>query len=175
MRIWTLLIVPLLVLLSSSPAPAQQRIRLATTTSTDNSGLLDVLLPPFEEKWGVKVDVIAVGTGRALKLGENGDVDVVLVHARSAEDEFIEKGFGTNRRDVMYNDFVLVAPPDDPAGIKEAADRETYHWFTIDGEMSGSKAMLTFISSGTLCESDTRRLFGAMPRSIVVRVRPEFR
>lgn len=122
MRMWKLLIAPLLVLLSSSPVPAQQRIRLATTTSTDNSGLLNVLLPPFEEKWGVKVDVIAVGTGRALKLGENGDVDVVLVHARSAEDEFIEKGFGTNRRDVMYNDFVLVAPPGDPAGIKEAAD-----------------------------------------------------
>ncbi len=110
----------LLGLLLSSPASAGERIRLATTTSTDNSGLLAALLPPFEEKYGVRVDVIAVGTGRALKLGENGDVDVVLVHAREAEDEFIEKGFGINRRDVMHNDFVLVGPESDPARIRQA-------------------------------------------------------
>jgi len=95
----------------------QERIRLATTTSTDNSGLLVQLLPPFEQRFGVKVDVIAVGTGKALKLGENGDVDVVLVHAREAEDRFVADGFGVNRRDVMYNDFVLVGPETDPAGI----------------------------------------------------------
>lgn len=104
---------------------SQSRIKLATTTSVDNSGLLTVLLPPFEELFNVKVDVIAVGTGKALKLAENGDVDVVLVHAREAEDEFINKGFGVNRRDVMYNDFVIVGPQSDPAkirGIKNVVD-----------------------------------------------------
>ncbi len=104
-----------------SPLEARQRVRLATTTSTDNSGLLGVLLPPFENEFALKIDVIAVGTGRALKLGENGDVDLVLVHARAAEDEFVEKGFGVNRRDVMYNDFVLVGPESDPARLAECS------------------------------------------------------
>ena len=94
-----------------------RRLRLATTTSTDNSGLLDVLLPPFEEAHNVKVDVIAVGTGKALKLGENGDVDVVMVHARQAEDSFVANGFGVDRRDLMHNDFVIVGPEGDPAGL----------------------------------------------------------
>ncbi len=94
-------------------------LRLATTTSTENSGLLEVLLLPFEVKFGVKVDVIVVGTGKALKLGENGDVDVVLVHARAVEDKFIQEGYGVNRRDVMYNDFIILGPFDDPAKIKD--------------------------------------------------------
>jgi len=121
MKTLKLLLTALFVLLICVSASAETRLRLATTTSTDNSGLLGALLPPFEQKHGVKVDVIAVGTGRALKLGENGDVDLVLVHARGAEDEFVRKGFGVNRRDVMYNDFVLVGPEDDPAGIKKSA------------------------------------------------------
>lgn len=87
------------------------RIKLATTTSTENTGLLDYLLPIFEKEKGISVDVIAVGTGKALKHGENGDVDVVLVHARSLEDQFVADGFGVNRKDVMYNDFVMVADP----------------------------------------------------------------
>jgi tungstate transport system substrate-binding protein len=115
------LLIAVLSLFLSWPVSAEQRIRLATTTSTDNSGLLAVLLPPFEEKYGVKVDVIAVGTGRALKLGENGDVDVVLVHAPEAEKEFVDKGYGINRRDVMYNDFVLVGPKGNPAQIKKGS------------------------------------------------------
>ena len=94
-------------------------LKLATTTSTENSGLLEDLLPPFEEKFGIKVDVITVGTGKALKLGGNGDVDMVLVHAREAEDKFIEEGYGVNRRDVMYNDFIILGPSDDPAEIKD--------------------------------------------------------
>src|SRR5512134_2978433 len=98
------------------PSHAEERLRMSTTTSTENSGLLAVLLPPFEKKYGCKVDVIAVGTGKALKLGEAGDVDVVFVHARSLEDKFVANGFGVNRRDVMYNDFVLLGPPDDPGG-----------------------------------------------------------
>jgi tungstate transport system substrate-binding protein len=94
-------------------------VKLATTTSTENSGLLEVLLPPFEQRHNVKVDVIAVGTGKALALGRNGDVDVVLVHAPDAEEEFVESGFGVNRRPVMYNHFVIIGPAEDPAGIRE--------------------------------------------------------
>lgn len=93
------------------------RLILATTTSTDNSGLLDFILPDFEQKYHADVDVIAVGTGQALKLGQQGDADVLLVHARTKEDAFIQAGYGVNRQDVMYNDFVIVGPPSDPAGI----------------------------------------------------------
>lgn len=101
----------------SSTLYAADRLRLSTTTSTENSGLLKVLLPPFEKKYKCIVDVIAVGTGKALKLGESGDVDVMLVHARNLEDKFIAGGFGINRRDVMYNDFVIIGPANDPAGL----------------------------------------------------------
>jgi tungstate transport system substrate-binding protein len=98
------------------------RLRLGTTTSTENSGLLRVLLPPFEARCGCTVDVIAVGTGKALKLGERGDVDVVLVHARPLEDRFVAEGWGVDRRDVMHNDFVVIGPPADPAQVKAAKD-----------------------------------------------------
>ena len=101
------------------PAAAEERLRMSTTTSTENSGLLSALLPPFEKGNGCKVDVVAVGTGKALKLGEAGDVDIVFVHARSLEDKFVANGFGVNRRDVMYNDFVLLGPLDDPAGVRK--------------------------------------------------------
>jgi len=96
------------------------RIKLTTTTSTDNSGLLEYLLPYFKEKTGYSVDVIAVGTGAAIELGKKGDVDVVLVHAREQEDAFIEAGYGIKRRDVMYNDFVIIGPVSDSAGIGDA-------------------------------------------------------
>ena len=102
--------------------PVDVRIKLATTTSTDNSGLLDALIPPFTEATGVAVDVIAVGTGKALALGRNGDVDLVLVHARSREDQFVSDGYGVNRRDVMHNDFVILGPSNDPAGIRGMKD-----------------------------------------------------
>jgi tungstate transport system substrate-binding protein len=103
--------------------PAQTgRLRLSTTTSTENSGLLAVLLPPFEAKTGLKVDVIAVGTGQTLKLGEAGDVDVVLVHARELEDRFVADRYGVNRRDVMHNDFIIIGPSSDPAGIRGMKD-----------------------------------------------------
>jgi tungstate transport system substrate-binding protein len=109
---------------AAEPARAVQRLRLATTTSTADSGLLDAILPVFERQFNARVEVIAVGTGQALELGENGDVDVVLVHARSREDAFVSAGYGVNRRDVMYNDFVIVGPPDDPAGIVNAASAQ---------------------------------------------------
>lgn len=96
---------------------AQQRLILATTTSTQDSGLLDYLIPAFEEMWGVDVQVIAVGTGQALTLGKSGDCDAVLVHARSLEDAFVSEGYGVHRVTVWYNDFVIVGPADDPANI----------------------------------------------------------
>ncbi|MDB5763517.1 MAG: tupB [Herminiimonas sp.] len=103
-------------------ASAQQVIKLSTTTSTENSGLLTYLLPEFEAKTNTRVQVISVGTGKALELAKNGDVDVTLVHARPSEDKFVAAGHGVNRRDVMYNDFVIVGPVSDPAGIKGTRD-----------------------------------------------------
>jgi tungstate transport system substrate-binding protein len=111
-----------LFLVTAFPALAQQTIKLSTTTSTDNSGLLPYLLPKFEAKTKLKVWVIAVGTGKALELAKNGDVDVTLVHARASEDKFIAEGHGVNRRDVMYNDFIIVGPANDPAGVKGSKD-----------------------------------------------------
>lgn len=97
-------------------------IHLATTTSTENSGLLDDLLPAFENTYPFRVKVISVGTGKALRLLREGDVDVALVHAREAEDKLISEGFGVGRRDVMYNDFVIVGPEEDPAALRGTRD-----------------------------------------------------
>ena len=113
----------LLGALIAAVQPALARdIRMSTTTSTENSGLLKVLLPAFEAKHGVKVHVISVGTGKALELGKNGDVDVVLVHARPSEDKFVADGHGVNRRDVMYNDFILVGTQEDPLALRGTRD-----------------------------------------------------
>ena len=113
----------LCLLLAVLAVPAEGRdIRLATTTSTENSGLLQAVLPLFEAEYGAKVRVISVGTGAALKLGENGDADVVLVHARALEDKFMAAGFGSVRKDVMYNDFIIVGPKRDPAGVRGSKD-----------------------------------------------------
>jgi tungstate transport system substrate-binding protein len=105
---------------AAAQAPATPRLRLATTTSTEQSGLLAAILPAFEKKTGYKVDVVAVGTGASLKIGEKGDCDVVLVHARALEDAFMAAGFGAERRDVMYNDFVVLGPASDPARVATA-------------------------------------------------------
>lgn len=105
-----------------TPSPeAPQRLRLATTTSTADTGLLDAILPDFERRYSAQVEVIAVGTGQAIALGERGDVDVLLVHARAREDAFVAAGHGLARRDVMYNDFVVVGPAEDQAGVARAA------------------------------------------------------
>lgn len=115
----------LLLMVTSLPTLALDRdrtVRLATTTSTENSGLLDDLLPRFTRETGFDVHVIAVGTGKALRMGRDGDVDVVLVHAPAAEKKFVADGFGEQRLPVMYNDFVLVGPAEDPARVSEAGD-----------------------------------------------------
>lgn len=117
------LAVALLVSLQVIVASAGETfVRLATTTSTENSGLLESLLPVFEHDTRLKVHVIAVGTGKALRLLRQGDVDVVLVHARAAEDQLLADGYGIDRRDVMYNDFVLIGPEDDSGGIRGNTD-----------------------------------------------------
>jgi len=94
-----------------------RQLLLATTTSTDNTGLLDYLGPMFTKTTGIELKWVATGTGRALKLGENCDADVLMVHAPATEKTYVEAGFGVNRREVMYNDFVIIGPGDDPAGI----------------------------------------------------------
>jgi len=103
----------------SPSAYSETALRMATTTSTQNSGLLDVLDPPFEKKYGVRVDVIAAGTGKSLRIGANGDVDIVFVHAPPAEMKYVKKGFFVQRAPVMHNDFILVGPKSDPADIKQ--------------------------------------------------------
>jgi len=99
--------------------PAQKNIILATTTSTQDSGLLDVLLPLFEKKTGYFVKTIAVGSGQAMAMGAKGEADVLLVHSQAAEKKFMADGNGGNRRLVMHNDYIIVAPPSDPAKIKK--------------------------------------------------------
>jgi tungstate transport system substrate-binding protein len=106
---------------SGCAKPAPDVLRLATTTSTDDSGLLEFLLPEFEDEFNVQVDVIAVGTGQAVALGENGDADVILVHNLSLETAFVEQGYGVERFPVAFNDFILLGPQDDPAGVAAAS------------------------------------------------------
>ena len=102
----------LVVLLFSLPVTAGEPplVRMATTTSTDNSGLFDVIQPVFEKQLNIRVHVIAVGTGKALRMGRDGDIDVVMVHAPGAERRFVDEGFGEQRLPVMFNDFVVVGP-----------------------------------------------------------------
>ncbi|NUW67528.1 substrate-binding domain-containing protein [Vibrio coralliilyticus] len=107
---------------SAFAADDSHHIRLATTTSTYHSGLLDYLLPQFEKETGYQVDVIAAGTGKSLKMGENGDVDLVMTHAPKAEANFVQKGYGVLPRKLMYNDFVIVGPDADPAKVHDSHD-----------------------------------------------------
>ena len=108
----------LFLLTAARPCAAEPPLVLATTTSTQDSGLLDVLVPQFEAATGLQVKTIAVGSGEALAMGRRGDADVLLVHSKAAEDEFMAAGFGSLRLDVMHNDFVLVGPPSDPARVR---------------------------------------------------------
>lgn len=125
---------------------ADDTITLATTTSTDNSGLLAHIHPDFEKKTGIRVKVVAKGTGASLQLARDGNADVILVHAREHEDKFVEEGYGVMRKDVMYNDFVILGPPGDPAGIRGTDDpaealariARGRRWFVSRGDGSGT-------------------------------------
>lgn len=106
-------------------------IILATTTSTENSGLLDYILPYFKKETGIDVKVVAVGTGKALQMGRDGEADVLLVHAKDSEEKFVAEGHGIKRYDVMYNDFVLIGPKDDPAQIEKNAKNDILKAFNL--------------------------------------------
>jgi tungstate transport system substrate-binding protein len=107
-----------LAIFAALPASAQEFITVASTTSTENSGLFGHILPLFTTETGIEVRVVAQGTGQALETGRRGDADVVFVHARAQEEQFVAEGYGVERFDVMYNDFVIVGPGDDPAGVR---------------------------------------------------------
>jgi tungstate transport system substrate-binding protein len=134
-----LLLVPLLAAL---PAGAQEKfIVVASTTSTEQSGLFGHILPAFQKKTGIQVRVVALGTGQALDLARRGDADVVFVHARSAEEKFLAEGHGVRRFDVMYNDFVLIGPKSDPAKISGGRD-------ILEGLRKIKAANAPFVSRG---------------------------
>jgi len=141
-----LICLALVVYLGPVSSLAQQKVlMMATTTSTDNTGLLDYLAPKFKETTGIELKWTATGTGKALKLGENCDVDILMVHAPPAEEKFVADGFGVDRREIMYNDFVIIGPADDPAGIKGKSVKEALTMleskqaiFTSRGDNSGT-------------------------------------
>jgi tungstate transport system substrate-binding protein len=133
------------------PGVAGETLTLTTTTSTYDTGLLDELNAPFQDMYGVTVDAVAQGTGQALETARNGDSDVVMVHARSLEDEFMREGYGVNRRDLMFNDFVVVGPADDPAGIDGTAS-------ATDAFAAIADAGATFVSRGDSSGTHTKEL-----------------
>ena len=134
----------ILALMAWSPAQAQQKaIILATTTSTQDSGLLDVLLPIFEKNTGYFVKTIAVGSGQAMAMGQKGEADVLLVHSPAAEKKFAEEGYGINRRLVMHNDFIIVGPPSDPAKI-QGGKSASEAFRKIASEKEGANPILRF-------------------------------
>ncbi|HSB33862.1 MAG TPA: extracellular solute-binding protein [Nitrospirota bacterium] len=141
-----IIVFALALTLAGTAVYAETRIRMASTTSTQNSGLFEYLLPLFEKKTGIKIDVVAVGTGAALEIGKRGDADVVFVHAKEQELKAVEEGFFLNRHDVMYNDFVVIGPSNDPAkikGMKSAPDAfkkiaESGTPFVSRGDKSGT-------------------------------------
>lgn len=124
-------------------APQTQHLRMATTTSTQDSGLLDYILPVFENKTNCKVEVIAVGSGQALEMGKRGDVDVLMVHSPTSEVQFVNDGYGTNRTQLMYNWFVVVGPDDDPAGTREANNATVAFKRILDNGTAGDAVFVS--------------------------------
>ena len=140
-----LIFYPILTLLcfnlNGSAVAAQRFITVASTTSTENSGLFQAILPLFQRATGIAVRVVAVGTGQAIRMAERGDADVLFVHHQASEEQFVADGFGIKRHDVMYNDFVLVGPRRDPAGIGGLAD-------AVDGLVRIAAGQTVFVSRG---------------------------
>ncbi len=148
-----LLLTALLALMVSVGAYAEEnRILCASTTSAQNSGIFDYLLPEFEKDSGIKVDVVALGTGAAIEIGKRGDADLILVHAKELELKAVEEGYFVDRQDVMYNDFVIIGDHSDPAAIKEA--KKATEAFAKIAEKSAS-----FISRGDKSGTHTKELF----------------
>ena len=142
LRTHSLRLAYLLVALACVPSAVAQRfITVASTTSTEQSGLFDHVLPIFEQETGIQVRVVAVGTGQALDLGRRGDADVVFVHSKAAEEAFLSEGHGLRRYPVMYNDFVVIGPRSDPAGIARTTD-------TLDAFRKIKDAGAAFVSRG---------------------------
>lgn len=147
-RLMALFLASLIIFSCSAVWADAQVLRMATTTSTDNTGLLDYLAPLFKAETGIELQWVAVGTGKALELGKNGDVDVLLVHAPDTEKKYVSDGYGVNRRETMYNDFIIIGPKADPAKIKgleavealnKIASSETP--FASRGDKSGTHIM----------------------------------
>ncbi len=137
---------------TTAPATGgQQVLKMATTTSTADSGLLDFILPVFQKQCNCRVDVVAVGTGQAIAIGQKGDADVLLVHARKQEDQFVKDGDAKERFDVMYNDFIILGPKDDPAKVASAASSKDAFKAIMD-------AQATFASRGDKSGTNTKEL-----------------
>jgi len=135
---------------TTQPA-AEKILKMATTTSTQDSGLLEVLVPEFKKDTGYTLNVIAVGSGQAMEMGAKGDVDVLLVHSRAAEDKFVADGFGVNRKDVMHNDFIVIGPANDPAKIKGMTD-------SVAAFKKIAESKSTFLSRGDKSGTNTKEL-----------------
>lgn len=136
----------MVAILALNLSATAQEMKLAVTTSFNNSGLSDILIPEIKKDINLEVQLLVVGTGQALKLGRSGDVDAILVHSKAAEEAFVSEGFGTHRREIMYNDFVLIGPSNDPAGISKSINiadaltkiREAKSTFVSRGDDSGT-------------------------------------
>ena len=133
---------------------SKNRIILATTTSTYDSGLLDYILPTFEEKSGILVDILSVGTGHALETGRRGDADVLLVHSRTREDEFVSNGYGIHRACIMYNDFIIIGPSNDPANIQG----ENISVTMVNLKSAGELGLIKFYSRGDGSGTNSKEL-----------------
>ncbi|MDC1345973.1 substrate-binding domain-containing protein, partial [Planktomarina temperata] len=138
----------LIALTIAGTAASAETLRLAATTSFNNSGLSDVLLPAIAQDTGLDVQLLVVGTGQAIWLGQSGDVDAILVHSKSAELAFVAAGYGSHRREIMYNDFVVIGPSGDPAQVRAATS-------AIEALQSIASAQATFVSRGD--DSGTHR------------------
>ena len=147
----SILSVIIMFVLATTLATAETHIRCASTTSTQNSGLFDYVLPLFEKKTGIQVDVIAVGTGASIEIGKRGDADVVFVHAKEQELKAVEEGFFVNRHDVMYNDFVIIGPTSDSAKIKGMQSAP-------DAFKKIAESGMSFVSRGDKSGTNTKEL-----------------
>ncbi|MBF0459172.1 MAG: extracellular solute-binding protein [Nitrospirae bacterium] len=147
------LVLALILTLSGQPAAsADETIRCASTTSTQNSGFFDYILPIFQKKTGIKIEVVAAGTGAAIEIGKRGDVDFVFVHAKDQELKAVQEGWFVNRKDVMYNDFVLIGHANDPAGVKGMKS-------AVAAFKSIAQKEAAFISRGDKSGTHTKELF----------------